>query len=72
MKVRTGTLLEIKHHTYGMFIGKAIKKFDLRNDAEYSIELAQEKPVVFSTGVFYRGDKIPCFRGRCEIRLLNS
>lgn len=71
MIIRKGTLLEVNHSRSGKWIGRAMRKFDTKEEW-YPIELAQKTPVEGMSNTWYEGDEMPCRKSLCTVKILNS
>ena len=69
MKIKKGTLLDVKHSRSGNWRGIATEDFDTDVEEFYPIALAQKKEIVGMNvnNVWQEGGKMPCRNTLCKI-----
>ena len=70
MKIKKGTLLQVKHSRSGNWKGIATEDFDTK-DEWYSIALVNER-VDGSNTSWVKGDKMPARGSLCKIEILTN
>ena len=68
MKIKKGTLLQVKHSRSGNWKGIATKNFDTEKEEWYPIKLAEERVDGLNTS-WFKGDDMPARNCLCKIKL---
>jgi len=68
MKIKKGTLVNVKHSRSGNWKGIASEDFDT-DEEWYSINLAQKENVHGLNTTWVEGERMPCRKGLCKIEV---
>lgn len=67
MKIKKGTVLDVKSERKGNYIGIALEDFDTEEDELYEIAVHQHIPVQGLNNEWKKGERIPARRGMCTV-----